>query len=110
MPPVLKKVGEYIGVLTVIWGTLWIFGKPLAQDFVKDTVEGRIGGIEQKITKEAGELTEQIEVLDKIMDEQKLSDTRQESDLSTVKSDLDEIKDAQKVLNEDIKSILRALE
>jgi len=95
MIPILKKGSEWIGIVGVILGALWFIGEPMAQTFIQETVKSRIDGVEEK-----------IEHLNKQLDESTIADIRQESDLTSVKASLNEVKESQRITESDIKAIL----
>lgn len=117
----LKKGTEWLSVGGAIFGVMWYFGEPRAQDYIQGTVEDRIGGVEQKVDNTAKEITDKIDQIlgtvgARLADENTKDaaaaqqfDERleeQEDSMTIVKDDLDEVQADVDTIQKDIKAIL----
>jgi ABC-type transporter MlaC component len=91
MMPIVKKIVEHGTALMALFGVLWFVAQPSAQEFVRQTVADRLSELEQGVAK-----------LDEQQEADRLSLTRQESDLASIKAVQQETRD-------DVRSILLEL-
>lgn len=56
-PDFLNALGRHFLTFCAVMGVLWTAGRPLAQDFIEDTVDGRLGKLEQSIIGIQGQQT-----------------------------------------------------